>query len=99
MAGYCGSTLLTNDAACTLPPTWMRFGAAGGGGGGAAGPVPIPPSTFPVPPATPTVSLGFTGGGGSSLAISIFFGITVGRSEEHTSELQSPVHLVCRLLL
>src|SRR5690348_18103567 len=23
----------------------------------------------------------------------------VGRSEEHTSELQSPVHLVCRLLL
>src|SRR5438876_9196980 len=25
--------------------------------------------------------------------------IGVGRSEEHTSELQSPVHLVCRLLL
>src|SRR5690348_17567340 len=24
---------------------------------------------------------------------------TYGRSEEHTSELQSPVHLVCRLLL
>src|SRR6266487_6212154 len=24
---------------------------------------------------------------------------TIGRSEEHTSELQSPVHLVCRLLL
>src|SRR5690348_17710912 len=24
---------------------------------------------------------------------------TRGRSEEHTSELQSPVHLVCRLLL
>src|SRR5438876_7631986 len=24
---------------------------------------------------------------------------SVGRSEEHTSELQSPVHLVCRLLL
>src|SRR5947208_10624200 len=24
---------------------------------------------------------------------------TVGRSEEHTSELQSPGHLVCRLLL
>src|SRR4051794_41594308 len=24
---------------------------------------------------------------------------TPGRSEEHTSELQSPVHLVCRLLL
>src|SRR6266487_6816978 len=25
--------------------------------------------------------------------------IGIGRSEEHTSELQSPVHLVCRLLL
>src|SRR5207244_13503453 len=27
------------------------------------------------------------------------FGAGVGRSEEHTSELQSPDHLVCRLLL
>src|SRR5438876_7637026 len=26
-------------------------------------------------------------------------GDTLARSEEHTSELQSPVHLVCRLLL
>src|SRR5690348_4736523 len=26
-------------------------------------------------------------------------GFLMGRSEEHTSELQSPVHLVCRLLL
>src|SRR5690348_17985100 len=26
-------------------------------------------------------------------------GATAARSEEHTSELQSPVHLVCRLLL
>src|SRR5690348_18024816 len=26
-------------------------------------------------------------------------GLDSGRSEEHTSELQSPVHLVCRLLL
>src|SRR5438876_1937501 len=26
-------------------------------------------------------------------------GSSVSRSEEHTSELQSPVHLVCRLLL
>src|SRR6266487_5724864 len=25
--------------------------------------------------------------------------VTLSRSEEHTSELQSPVHLVCRLLL
>src|SRR5690348_17808160 len=28
-----------------------------------------------------------------------FFVFLRGRSEEHTSELQSPVHLVCRLLL
>src|SRR5690348_17975952 len=27
------------------------------------------------------------------------FAMSVARSEEHTSELQSPVHLVCRLLL
>src|SRR5690348_17801740 len=27
------------------------------------------------------------------------FGLPRSRSEEHTSELQSPVHLVCRLLL
>src|SRR5690348_17673391 len=27
------------------------------------------------------------------------YSIGTGRSEEHTSELQSPVHLVCRLLL
>src|SRR5690348_17807936 len=27
------------------------------------------------------------------------YGVLGGRSEEHTSELQSPVHLVCRLLL
>src|SRR5437762_9422176 len=26
-------------------------------------------------------------------------GVTLGRSEEHTSELQSPMYLVCRLLL
>src|SRR4051794_41703846 len=26
-------------------------------------------------------------------------GVRIARSEEHTSELQSPVHLVCRLLL
>src|SRR4051794_41292577 len=29
----------------------------------------------------------------------IYLGILAMRSEEHTSELQSPVHLVCRLLL
>src|SRR5690348_18484413 len=29
----------------------------------------------------------------------LFWKIRLERSEEHTSELQSPVHLVCRLLL
>src|SRR5207244_8441241 len=29
----------------------------------------------------------------------ILTGVSVSRSEEHTSELQSPDHLVCRLLL
>src|SRR5258708_22406237 len=29
----------------------------------------------------------------------LFIAVNVGRSEEHTSELQSPDHLVCRLLL
>src|SRR5258708_29621830 len=28
-----------------------------------------------------------------------FIGVSASRSEEHTSELQSPDHLVCRLLL
>src|SRR3712207_8502834 len=39
--------------------------------------------------------------GGASLPISIIaeFGDRVGRSEEHTSELQSRQYLVCRLLL
>src|SRR5258708_10584731 len=34
-----------------------------------------------------------------SRAINILIGLPIGRSEEHTSELQSPDHLVCRLLL
>src|SRR5690348_17653692 len=32
-------------------------------------------------------------------AVAEEFGLASIRSEEHTSELQSPVHLVCRLLL
>src|SRR2546422_6053141 len=31
--------------------------------------------------------------------VSIYEGVTLERSEEHTSELQSRLHLVCRLLL
>src|SRR6266480_4025084 len=38
--------------------------------------------------------VGFAAGGGNDL-----FARLVGRSEEHTSELQSHVNLVCRLLL
>src|SRR5690554_3055590 len=34
-----------------------------------------------------------------AVLISLILGITLGRSEEHTSELQSRPHLVCRLLL
>src|SRR5690348_17996806 len=37
---------------------------------------------------------GNTSGGGTSVSDA-----ALKRSEEHTSELQSPVHLVCRLLL
>src|SRR5258708_12852601 len=38
--------------------------------------------------------------GGSLTKIRVgYIGITCERSEEHTSELQSPDHLVCRLLL
>src|SRR5438876_4986502 len=49
-------------------------------------------------------SAGPLGGTGLGLAITKEFvappsGASVTRSEEHTSELQSPVHLVCRLLL
>src|SRR5438552_12316836 len=37
--------------------------------------------------------------GDSSAALQLWDGATRRRSEEHTSELQSPDHLVCRLLL
>src|SRR5437867_9385147 len=37
--------------------------------------------------------------GGRSLGLDTFAGLGYARSEEHTSELQSPYDLVCRLLL
>src|SRR5256885_6180216 len=37
--------------------------------------------------------------GGSDTGLVIYTSGTTGRSEEHTSELQSPCNLVCRLLL
>src|SRR5690348_18181151 len=45
------------------------------------------------------VSLVNTMPGGLAGRLGNGFGGVSGRSEEHTSELQSPVHLVCRLLL
>src|SRR5690348_18110223 len=36
---------------------------------------------------------------GLALCVGLAVVLTLARSEEHTSELQSPVHLVCRLLL
>src|SRR5437764_9465881 len=35
----------------------------------------------------------------TGLSIGLSTGLISGRSEEHTSELQSPMYLVCRLLL
>src|SRR2546426_4976960 len=35
----------------------------------------------------------------TSVFVAFFAGVTLWRSEEHTSELQSPCNLVCRLLL
>src|SRR5258708_14852083 len=42
------------------------------------------------------LNIGFTGKGNTSMPEGLLDQI---RSEEHTSELQSPDHLVCRLLL
>src|SRR5438876_5282962 len=54
------------------------------------------PRSSPDPPSTSTwrISCWYTSRGRPDPRPS-----TPGRSEEHTSELQSPVHLVCRLLL
>src|SRR5438876_8904848 len=41
----------------------------------------------------------WVGLGGVEVPIAALPGVPHPRSEEHTSELQSPVHLVCRLLL
>src|SRR5690348_17925633 len=45
------------------------------------------------------VCLATSGPGGIHLLNGLYDAKLDGRSEEHTSELQSPVHLVCRLLL
>src|SRR2546426_7629069 len=48
-----------------------------------------------VPQVRGGVALGVHGGGG----LAVDRAVVRGRSEEHTSELQSPCNLVCRLLL
>src|SRR5690348_18199961 len=56
-----------------------------------------------MPGRTPKWSSGASGSGVRKVVISRrLWGVNpdgIRRSEEHTSELQSPVHLVCRLLL
>src|SRR2546426_8478574 len=74
----------------------------------------VPPALWPEyeydPAAKPVslkpasaVSRWFTGGGGGSAFLAVSAGgdapLWARRSEEHTSELQSPCNLVCRLLL
>src|SRR5690348_17698902 len=74
---------------------------------GRGGGVPLPGWGFPPPPgggpqpsSSPygtTTTRGWLSLRESNPALRVFYRIF--RSEEHTSELQSPVHLVCRLLL
>src|SRR5437867_7319412 len=85
-----GSTPYRQVAALLFAFLWGCGG--GGGGGGPAGLTP-PPSTPVAITAANATRVGVTAlkpavGGGGAL-----------RSEEHTSELQSPYDLVCRLLL
>src|SRR5690348_17660788 len=56
------------------------------------------PSELGMPMASGLVPATFGPPGGPSLAGDVAVS-TATRSEEHTSELQSPVHLVCRLLI
>src|SRR5947208_13465554 len=46
------------------------------------------------------LAVGIAAAGAVSIAVGVVFAVgATRRSEEHTSELQSPDHLVCRLLL
>src|SRR5690348_7954663 len=61
-----------------------------------------PPRSTLFPYTTLFRSSATTAGAGTTAstgATTLVPGTTYTRSEEHTSELQSPVHLVCRLLL
>src|SRR5438876_5097038 len=60
---------------------------------------PFPRQDMRGPRKTPTGINPAAGPGGSSWPARDWGAPPPSRSEEHTSELQSPVHLVCRLLL
>src|SRR5258708_24446712 len=53
------------------------------------------------PCTTPQTTFGTVGRSNAEARVELDLGVALddGRSEEHTSELQSPDHLVCRLLL
>src|SRR2546422_2119349 len=66
------------------------------------GPFPFPVSPFPSSKASsrPVVTIPLTVSSGcESIVVPPIFTPRDARSEEHTSELQSRLHLVCRLLL
>src|SRR2546422_2631430 len=82
-----------SSAVCTTVaalPEIVAGGSGGGRSGGAPFPLaPLPPALLPSPNDTPSVALTPSRASGRGFQ----------RSEEHTSELQSRLHLVCRLLL
>src|SRR5258708_9992775 len=59
----------------------------------------ISPLTFYLVPVLYLIRLALVFGYIFVTGAPVFDGLTANRSEEHTSELQSPDHLVCRLLL
>src|SRR5207244_12962254 len=86
--------LSLHDALPISPQTWVSCGLAR-----MARCREIQPGASPV---VSTRRIGFTQLKNGSKAGNYTFAGTIGgvaRSEEHTSELQSPDHLVCRLLL
>src|SRR2546426_5128964 len=60
---------------------------------------PTPSSASPSTADTMTFTVANAGNGTDSMTISENISVAGVRSEEHTSELQSPCNLVCRLLL
>src|SRR5207244_10157220 len=80
---------MPSSEACTLLVRMMQ--PSGVQGDSAAKPPASRPALFGCRPSTSLA--------GSIALMTVSVWIDFGRSEEHTSELQSPDHLVCRLLL